>query len=419
MFKPMDTNKCNRKPDSDAAASGMASASSEKSVDDNLDGIVKKRPITWEELNDSLNAASEHPEDTLWSIYFYLHDNYKTLGSKVARTLLFMYLKLRCRVPSLLNSCMLALSLNVSYEYDDFRLPAFLELWGYDDLLRDVDCVASPEGADGRSLRERVERGLTCYYERMSAGSEESLSVHTMLAVKVFSSVFHERRSFSAKMIGGDGMSVFADAKLFPCVVSAIQGQLFDVSLRQTKDGRRFVTDVAVSRQGVTDVFQHSIGYVDSIDSLHGHYHVFDSRSRHFVAENPPVAVDVNSYVAFCPVIAVGERFKVAAITATLAQVEGRAGFGMCDAVVTRVDRRKKIFAYELTGPLPLAEDGKIEKTGIAPLAVVAGDVSPDAFAVGMAVCLTLFLKRDHEYVKRNYVAEAVVKQSVLSGGKR
>ena len=406
----MDSNKRNRKPDCDAKMSGMASALPEKSVDDNLDGIVKKRTITWEELDASLNAASEHPEDTIWDIFFYLRDNYRVVGSKVARTLLFMYLKLRCRVPSLLNSCMLAVSLKVSREYDDFRLPAFLELWGYDDLLRDVDGVVSTESGDGRSLRERVELARTYYYERMSEGSADSLSVQAMLAVKVFGSVFHGRKTFSAKMVGGDGRSVFADAKMFPCDVSAIQGRLFDVSLRQTRDGRCFVTDVVLSQKSVTEEFPHNIGYVDSFDSLHGHYHVFDSLSRHFVAENPPVAVDVNSYVAFCPVIAVGERFKVAAITATLSKAEGRTAFGMCDAVVTRVDRRKKAFAYELTGSLPSADDGRIEKTGIAPLSAVAGDTSPDAFSVGKPIRLTLFLKRDHEYVKRNYVAEAVVK---------
>lgn len=92
--------------------------------------------ITWEQLMESVNSGAQHPEDTQWTVFRYLKQNYKTIGSVEARTLLVIYTKLRSQRPSLINSCMLGLALKISEVYSDFRLPQFLQVWGYDACLR-------------------------------------------------------------------------------------------------------------------------------------------------------------------------------------------------------------------------------------------------------------------------------------------
>ena len=48
--------------------------------------------VTWEELLDSIATGAAHPDDTNWKIYRYLQNNYKTMGSVMARTLLAAYM---------------------------------------------------------------------------------------------------------------------------------------------------------------------------------------------------------------------------------------------------------------------------------------------------------------------------------------
>ena len=75
--------------------------------------------ITWEQLMESVNSGAQHPEDTQRTVFRYLKQNYKTIGSVEARTLLAIYTKLRSQRPSLINSCMLGLALKISEVYSD------------------------------------------------------------------------------------------------------------------------------------------------------------------------------------------------------------------------------------------------------------------------------------------------------------
>ena len=60
--------------------------------------------VTWEELLDSIATGAAHPDDTNWKIYRYLQNNYKTIGSVTARTLLAAYMKLHVKRMSLIDS---------------------------------------------------------------------------------------------------------------------------------------------------------------------------------------------------------------------------------------------------------------------------------------------------------------------------
>ena len=91
--------------------------------------------VTWEELLESISTGAAHPEETNWKIYRYLQANYKTMGSVMARSLLAAYMKLHTKRMSLIDSCMLGMAVKISTTYRDFKLPKFLEAWGYDSCL--------------------------------------------------------------------------------------------------------------------------------------------------------------------------------------------------------------------------------------------------------------------------------------------
>ena len=65
--------------------------------------------VTWDELLDSIATGAAHPDDTNWKIFLYLQNNYKTMGSVTARTLLAAYMKLHVKRMSLVDSCMLGM----------------------------------------------------------------------------------------------------------------------------------------------------------------------------------------------------------------------------------------------------------------------------------------------------------------------
>lgn len=100
--------------------------------------------VTRQQLDEALATGQQHPEETQWTIYRYLKAHYATLGSVETRTLLAAYIRLHQRRPSLIGSCMLGLALKIAETYPDFRLPQFLQAWGYDACLRDEE--PTPDG---------------------------------------------------------------------------------------------------------------------------------------------------------------------------------------------------------------------------------------------------------------------------------
>ena len=38
--------------------------------------------ITWEQLMESVNSGAQHPEDTQWTVFRYLKQNYKTIRAR-------------------------------------------------------------------------------------------------------------------------------------------------------------------------------------------------------------------------------------------------------------------------------------------------------------------------------------------------
>lgn len=366
---------------------------------------------SWDELLAALETAVSHPLDTAWCVFRYLQKHYKEMGSQQVRTLLAAYMKMPVERPSLIHSCMLGMAVKISEKYMDFRFPQFLNLWGYDKNLRDEDRQRQT-GKDGRaylSLKEKVDRRLQSYLLHHQDEAQQNIDgIRSMFAVKVFESIVNGRKRYFAKLVAADGMEIVADSHLFPCKPWEIQGRLYDVSLRKSKQGNERAVEVVLSKKGVEEVFPTLVGYVDGVDEGHGHYHIYDPLSRHFVAEKPKMMIKTGDFVTFSPIIPAEDKFKSAAVINVMPHDEGLTTFGTFQAVVTYVNPTDGYLRYRITSPIPETPEGVMTAEGFASLVYVKEDELRKSLKVGDNIRLLLFLKRGKDKVKRNHVAEVI-----------
>ena len=366
--------------------------------------------VTWDELLDSIATGAAHPDDTNWKIYRYLQNNYKTIGSVTARTLLAAYMKLHVKRMSLVDSCMLGMAVKISETYGDFKLSKFLEAWGYDSCLRAQD-LQRQTGKDGRqylSLKERVERALQSY--RLHHPEEcngECEGIVSMYAAKVFEKEINGRKLRYVKLVATNGSELIADSHQFPCRPWEISGRIFNVLTRVSKQGNERVSEIVASAKRVDEAFSAEVGFVEFIDESHGHIHVYDSQSRHFVADksaHTALKISVGNYVRFCPIIANGDHFKSAAIVSVMDKYEGRKAFGIYEAKVEYANVKDRYIRYSLESAIRYTPEGNIIKAGFASTANLP-DVR-NGMVQGSHVRLILFLKRGKDGMKHNYVAD-------------
>ena len=367
--------------------------------------------VTWDELLDSIATGAAHPDDTNWKIYRYLQNNYKTIGSVTARTLLAAYMKLHVKRMSLVDSCMLGMAVKISETYGDFKLSKFLEAWGYDSCLRAQD-LQRQTGKDGRqylSLKERVERALQSY--RLHHPEEcngECEGIVSMYAAKVFEKEINGRKLRYVKFVATNGSELIADSHQFPCRPWEISGRIFNVLTRVSKQGNERVSEIVASAKRVDEAFSAEVGFVEFIDESHGHIHVYDSQSRHFVADksaHTALKISVGNYVRFCPIIANGDHFKSAAIVSVMDKYEGRKAFGIYEAKVEYANVKDRYIRYSLESAIRYTPEGNIIKAGFASTANLPEDVR-NGMVQGSHVRLILFLKRGKDGMKHNYVAD-------------
>ena len=352
-------------------------------------------------------------DDTNWQIFRELQQGYKTMGSVKARTLLATYMKQHdAHHPSLIASCMLSMAVRVSETYADFKFPKFLEAWGYDHCLRPQD-LQRETGKDGRqylSLKERVDRTLQSYLlhhpDENKGGCD---AIASMYAVKIFEKEVNGRRSRYVKLVGGNGSSFIADTHQFPCQPWEICGRMFDVLTRTSKQGNERAADIVMSHKRVEEIFPTETGYVEYIDEKHGHIHVYDAQSRHFVAEkksvNPGIKIETGCFVSFCPIIIAGDRFKSAAVTSVMDRLQGLKTFGTYKAKVEYVNTQEAYFRYTIETDIPPTPEGVITPSGFASMASLPEDAK-NHITTGAHVHLLLFLKRGKDGEKHNFVAQ-------------
>jgi len=367
-----------------------------------------KQVVTWEQLLVSLNSANSNPDNAAWDTYRYMQANVgEGMTSEQARTLLLIYMKMKVKRPSLIHSLMLGVAVRMSEAYADFRLPAFLKMWGAENL-RDEDKRPSA-GKDGKtysSLLEKLSKAYmryTLHHPNETADDrfhklivEEAARLgfrepRPMVAVKVFETAQGSRKLRSVKLIGSNGDEMLADSHLFNCPPWEITGKLYDVLPRESKNENVRVEHVAQSMQKIEDVFGTEIGFVDRYDATHQQYHVYDNQSRHFVAERPCVRPIVGGYVTFCPIIPAVDKFKSAIVISVADKYSARTQFGAQAATVAFVNKEKGYLKYVTENK----EEGfcNLDK---CPVEVKGGDV----------IHIVTFLRRGKDGEKRKYVAE-------------
>ena len=383
----------------------------------------KNKIVTWDELLESISTGTAHAEETNWKIFRYLQQNYKTMGSVMARTLLSAYIKLHVKRMSLINSCMLGMAVKISEMYSDFHFPKFLEAWGYDSCLRAQD-LRRETGKDGRqylSLKERVERALQAYLLHHPEERKGDIDgVVSMYAVKVFEKETNGRKRRYAKLVAPNGTEMITDSHQFQCRPWEICGRMFDVLTRISAKGNERAADIVGSRKRVDEVFSVEVGYVDFVDEIHGHIHVYDSQSRHFVAERDNINIPISGqfqaqnlkintfqgcFVRFCPIIVNGDHFKSAAIIGVMDKYEGRKAFGIYEAKVDYANAKDQYIRYSINSVIRYTPEGDIVKGGFASTAALPNDVR-NGIVAGSNVRMILFLKRGKDGLKHNYVAE-------------
>lgn len=121
----------------------------------------------WEILT-QLAAAGNLPvevhESFGWTIYRYLRDHISSLSSVQVRTQLRDYIRLQNERPSNLHSQILNFALNYSKQDDNFKLIAFLRLWGPNNLRNnDFDDSRDKDGHTIPSLMSRIARAIVNY----------------------------------------------------------------------------------------------------------------------------------------------------------------------------------------------------------------------------------------------------------------
>ena len=371
---------------------------------------------TWEELLESMEQASSHPSDTQWNIYRYLSANMENVDSQIARTLLASYMKIPSERPSLIHSMMLSVALKMSDRFSDFVLPNFLKLWGYPQNLRDEDrnMTVAKDGRQYLSLKERTERQLQSYllhHPDQRPGNEMSCIRHA-IAVKVFLGDKERNTRSVVKLVGVDGEEYVAVPQMFPCKPWEIQGGVFDLLIYYTKEGVVRVREVVPCLKPMAEIFPVITGFVEHVDESHGHYHVYDYGSRHFVAEKPKVRARVGDFVSFVPVVPKDSKFKSAIIISVPPRQTAMCDYGFRRAKVNYVDKEKGYAAWELQKTDGANDIAAIKETGVDSPSFHSGFISQNVMekygmslpSVNDVLNIIVFLKRGGDGLKRPYV---------------
>ena len=191
--------------------------------------------------------------------------------------------------------------------------------------------------------------------------------------------------------------------KMEPEKPSLLHSLMLNIALRMAKKFPDFQFDRFFEMWEYPGI-ERIIRYVDYFDEKHLYYHIYDSMSRHFVAIDPHIVPEVGGFVEFTPIIPEDGKFKTAVVHRVFGNEDHLAAaeaFGTYDATVTQVDEEKGFFSYRVTSEIRQTPEGTITEEGTAFMGLTH-------YAEGQRVRLLLFLKREKDGIKRNYVARTL-----------
>ncbi len=231
----------------------------------------------------------------------------------------------------------------------------------------------------------------------MSEEEKEKEYVLPMVAVNGFRSRAGE---LLVALMDKFNLQHYASMHLFPNNFKGCVGRVFDVKLTSSD----FVMQVFPANMAVSDLFDTIVGYVDYYDDRHGHYHIFDNCSRHFVANvSAAIRLQVGGFVAFCPLIPQQSKFKVAIATKCLEFSDGLSRFGTFDIEILEVNVECGWYMYKVLSVLPESEEGWFREVAKA----FSDADTLLRLRVGQRLKAIMFLKRYKlGEEKRNYMAK-------------
>ena len=314
--------------------------------------MKEQKNLTYEDLLELLNSATEHPFDTCWDIYHYLVANKNSMTEEEIGLLL--------------------------RTYDALHYPKGSTLDRKMDELRP------------RQTQEPLPKSRTL-------GSDPYL--REMVATKVYETEYQGRKYKSVRMVAGDGSESNVRLERLACKEQKVVGKVFKAQFSTGKDGRTYISKIEKSTPLLTELFPVVLGYVHSYDEGHGHYHIFDSQSRHFVAEKPEVVTMVGDFVWFCPVVPLKSKFKSAFVISVENQAKGLAEFGLLNGKVTYINKEKGFFGYQLDEEAPKTPEGEVASTGTGNL-----DLCPTLAKGDKVQMLILLMRSGKDNTKHNRV---------------
>lgn len=401
--------------------------------------ITESLQVVMQEMVNGVSRVDDVMRENYgWTLARMLKENYVEYGSPKSRKMLAEYLALKVKCPSSLHSFILLVATKMMEVFADFRFVPFLRLWGMENI-RPEDREARNDAMGHRfpSLLECVAKAyaLSLLYhpqDELSIEQEMLLTpileakgykpVMQMVATKVFLADVKGRKMRFVKLVAPDGTE--GSCEIHTLVnhqrlrFDDIPGMLFDVLTVVPK--REAQNDVAesplrivaamVSGKRMEEVFPKNVGYVERIDTLHNHIHIYDRFSRHMVAESSRLRAKQGQFVEFFPIVPKVDKFKSAVINRILPDYDGPEAFGLREVRVSYSNSEKGYCAWEMNagnddltvrGGELMAEKGFISLQTIQAM----GASMPQP---GDRLKLVVFMKRGKDGVKRPHVVHFV-----------
>lgn len=403
--------------------------------------------------------------DYAWTIVKVLLQHTDEVSSINARTLLADCIKLPLERPSKLYSTLLSAAVKVANSYPEFRFATFLKMWGLENLRpEDNERQHSQDGKVFPSLAEKTAKALAHslllhqedvlteelvpllqsagYVITTSPSKGDKRGSLPMLVTRIKQATGKDGRKYTfVTLTSVDGIEVeTVSHSLQPSPLQPLPegkrhyvniGQLYNCLLRnkgkvhdvasesvEPTPSELALAEAYLSSQKPIEIFPTVIGYIEAIDTEHGHIHVYDTLSRHFVAPvqrfNKERAGD---FVRFIPVIPQASKFKTAILQATVPSDSSEVLSVLREIRITHINKEKGYAAWELVDKTrPITEH-------LSPLQLSLGETSP-SFTSGF-LNLTeelssssssssslykafIYLKRGKDKQKRPHVAKCI-----------
>lgn len=378
--------------------------------------------------------------DYAWTIVKALLQHCEEIDSVTARQLLAESLQLPTERPSALYSALLAAAIKVANTYPEFRFSTFLKMWNITNL-RPEDAVRQ-QAKDGKSFPSLTERtakalahSLLLHPETAENGfdlflANNGIVILPMLVTRVKEAVGKDGRKYRFVTLtspeGHEVETISHNLQISPLMPLPEGkrhyiniGQLYTCQLRK----KTSATDVTLheaflSYKKAAEIFPAEIGYIEAIDATHGHMHIYDAYSRHFVAPVQRFSKEkAGDFIRFIPIVPQESKFKTAIIQSTIPSLSPSSVLSLPEREhllreirITHINKEKGYAAWELVDKShPITEL-------LSPLQLSQGETSP-SFTSGylnlteeLSLSLSsykafIYLRRGKDRQKRPHIA--------------